>query len=588
MRVAPSAEASPRAAWLARARRAFAFRLAASVSLAALTACAPPTLELQATAVAEGPRDSGEETAPEPPVAPGRAALPIERVASWDEVLRGLPKDAGGGADWVQAIRSGVIQPRRLHDMQLGAEPPFTLDTLARSIAPVGTPALDFDVKIIPTTNPFFQVVFPHSSHTLWLNCSSCHPGILDKRSGMTEIFTGDHCGACHGKVAFMPETACGRCHVNLRPPDAAALEKDLAAVQNRSLSSASQPAPWVENMYRGLCATCHGENGDGTGPFARFLDPKPRNFIDGTFKFRTTPSGSLPTDLDLFRTITTGLMGTGMPAWQSLSVEDRWALVQYIKGFSEVFEEEEPEDPVEIAEPPAATSELIAEGRQAYQEAKCWDCHGQGGAADGPSADKLKDDWDFPILPADLTRGVFKGGSGVVDVFRAISTGLDGTPMPSYGDVLSERERWAIASYVTVLGVDRKGYGVKGAIAFRRRPRGPKKDVEVPAASFPHWFHRVRFTCSACHPGIFRMKAGLAPITMDALRSGQFCGTCHNGRTAWPIAFETCRNCHKGMPATLPDLAAHAPAPVAGRAARLGSATQKAMSRASAVPRSD
>ena len=67
-------------------------------------------------------------------------------------------------------------------------------------------------------------------------------------------------------------------------------------------------------------------------------------------------------------------------------------------------------------------------------------------------SAAELKDDFGFPIRPADFTRGQFKGGSGVRDIFRTMTLGLDGAPMPSFADSMSEEERWAISYYVLSL----------------------------------------------------------------------------------------------------------------------------------------
>jgi len=67
----------------------------------------------------------------------------------------------------------------------------------------------------------------------------------------------------------------------------------------------------------------------------------------------------------------------------------------------------------------------------------------------------------------------------------------------------------------------------------------------EIPAVVFPHWKHRTRFRCYACHPDSFAMKSGANAISMDDLRAGRYCGRCHDGRTAFPVAFETCRTCH-------------------------------------------
>jgi cytochrome c oxidase cbb3-type subunit 2 len=201
--------------------------------------------------------------------------------------------------------------------------------------------------------------------------------------------------------------------------------------------------------VYERRCAGCHGEQGDGNGPVATFLDPRPRNFTLGVFKFRTTPSGSLPTDGDLYRTLTRGVRGTAMPTWHELPDKDRVTVIAYLKSFSPRWKEEKPEPAIVIGDPPPATPALLARGKQLYAQAKCFQCHGDGGKGDGPSADQLQDDLKFPIRPADFTRGQFKGGSDVRDIYRAMTTGLDGTPMPSYADTMVDDERWAISYYV-------------------------------------------------------------------------------------------------------------------------------------------
>lgn len=204
--------------------------------------------------------------------------------------------------------------------------------------------------------------------------------------------------------------------------------------------------------VYEARCVGCHGTKGDGNGPAATFLSPRPRNFTLGVFKFRTTPSGSLPTDGDLYRTVTRGVRWTAMPTWHELPDKERLAVVAFIKTFSTRWKEERPEPPVVIGDPPKATPELIARGKDLYQKAKCFQCHGDTGKGDGESAPDLTDDLKFPIRPADFTRGQFKGGSSVQDIFRTMSLGLDGTPMPSYADSMNEEERWAISYFVLSL----------------------------------------------------------------------------------------------------------------------------------------
>jgi cytochrome c oxidase cbb3-type subunit 2 len=203
------------------------------------------------------------------------------------------------------------------------------------------------------------------------------------------------------------------------------------------------------KQVYLRRCVGCHGEKGDGNGPMATFLDPRPRNFTLGEFKFRTTPSGSLPTDGDLFRTLTHGVRFTAMPTWHELPEKDRIAVISFIKTFSDRWKQERPEPPIYIGDPPPPSRELLEKGKQAYQVAKCFQCHGNEGKGDGPSADDLDDSLGFKIRPADFTKGQFKGGGDVRDIFRTMTTGLDGTPMPSFADALDEEARWAISYYV-------------------------------------------------------------------------------------------------------------------------------------------
>ncbi len=205
------------------------------------------------------------------------------------------------------------------------------------------------------------------------------------------------------------------------------------------------------QRVYEHRCVGCHGARGDGNGPAATFLFPRPRDFTAGVFKFRSTPSGSLPTDRDLFQTVTRGVRGTAMPPWHELAEKDRRAAITYVKNFSERFATEAPEAVV-LPTPPPATVELVARGKVLYTSAKCFECHGEGGRGDGPSANQLKDDFDVPIRPTDFTRGQFKSGSSVADIHRTMTLGLDGTPMPSFGDSMSDDERWAISYYVLSL----------------------------------------------------------------------------------------------------------------------------------------
>jgi cytochrome c oxidase cbb3-type subunit 2 len=203
------------------------------------------------------------------------------------------------------------------------------------------------------------------------------------------------------------------------------------------------------KQVYQDRCVGCHGVKGDGNGLAAAFLFPRPRDFTLAVFKFRTTASGSLPTDGDLFRTVTRGVRWTAMPTWHELPEKDRLGVVTFIKTFSTRWREETPDPPLGLPTPPPATAALLARGKDLYRKAKCWECHGDTGKGDGPSANQLTDDFDLPIRPADFTKGQFKGGSHVTDIFRTMTLGLDGTPMPSFADSMNEDERWAISYFV-------------------------------------------------------------------------------------------------------------------------------------------
>ncbi len=227
------------------------------------------------------------------------------------------------------------------------------------------------------------------------------------------------------------------------------AFEPQMMSVSVMSIPQTDDQVARGKAVYERRCIGCHGPKGDGNGPAATFLDPRPRNFNLGSFKFRTTPSGSLPTDGDLYRTLARGVRWTAMPTWHELPEKDRIAVIAFIKTLSSRWKEEKPEPPIVIGEPPKPTPELLARGKELYAKAKCFQCHGDGGKGDGPSADDLVDDLKFKIRPADFTKGQFKGGGDVRDIYRTMTTGLDGTPMPSFIDSMKDDERWAISYYV-------------------------------------------------------------------------------------------------------------------------------------------
>lgn len=201
--------------------------------------------------------------------------------------------------------------------------------------------------------------------------------------------------------------------------------------------------------LYRQTCAPCHGVRGDGQGPAARGLQPRPHDFTRGLYKFRTTPFDAMPTDADLFRTISEGIPGTPMPAWKRLlSESQRQALVHYIKTFAaEKFAAASaPVQPLRLPPAPPASPERIAQGQQIYDRLQCWQCHGRSGGGDGPLAAAL------PIPPQNFTRGVYKSGLQPEDLLRTVLTGLAGTPMASFASAMSLEEGWNLVHYVRSL----------------------------------------------------------------------------------------------------------------------------------------
>jgi cytochrome c oxidase cbb3-type subunit I/II len=243
---------------------------------------------------------------------------------------------------------------------------------------------------------------------------------------------------------------------------------RDLFEPQRMASSVAGMPTrseEWIaegKHLYERRCSGCHGLKGDGNGPAATFMYKfRPRNFNQAVFKFRLVKT-TLATDGDLMRTITRGVRGTAMPSWHMLPEKDRLAIIQYIKFELAVdstskppyvfYQEEPPGAPLFVGNPPKASREQVARGKDVWQQAKCWECHGQTGKGDGEKAGTLKEDLGYPIRPADLTTGQFKSGPGVEDIFRTMSTGLSGTPMPSYEQSISEEDRWALSYYVLSL----------------------------------------------------------------------------------------------------------------------------------------
>jgi len=219
--------------------------------------------------------------------------------------------------------------------------------------------------------------------------------------------------------------------------------------------AAADRPLTMLESnvgkpVYVQYCSACHGERGNGAGPAADFLDPRPRDFTKGLFKLRTTATGEPPTTDDVLRTIARGIPGTGMPSFAFLSPTEQRNVAAYVLGLAFLLDEPEPAPIAKPGSPPATTDETIAQGKQLYFDAGCDSCHGPGGKGDG--TEEMKDSDGRPIKARDFTTSPFRGGDERIDLYYRFTTGMDGSPMPAYGDSLEEAQRWALVDYVISL----------------------------------------------------------------------------------------------------------------------------------------
>lgn len=230
-----------------------------------------------------------------------------------------------------------------------------------------------------------------------------------------------------------------------------------LSFAQESHIGKLTGHASRGKELYQRYCIGCHGQNGDGRGENAPHVDPRPRDFTSGTFKCRSTPSGSIPLDTDLFNTIGRGLYSTAMPPWGPLTRQQRVDLVAYIKSFSSRFTEEKPEAQLEIPGETPADQDSIDRGRELYQTTiKCALCHGKEGRGDGPSAATLTDSKGLPIAAYDFTISThFKCGESNDDVYRVLMTGLDGSPMASFSNSLKPEQAWDLVHYVRTFRTD-------------------------------------------------------------------------------------------------------------------------------------
>lgn len=238
-------------------------------------------------------------------------------------------------------------------------------------------------------------------------------------------------------------------------------------------------------DVYMQRCTHCHGDSGDGQGQAAQWLNPRPRDYRRGKFKFASTPYDNKPLHADLVRTVRSGIPGTSMPSFNLVSADEIDAVVDYVlvlthRGELEFQLANEAESSDELSDEmlaeltgvvldqwrdseanvmhpltpePKFDVERVMAGKQQFLTRGCSKCHGEDGRGQTPDnlRGDLKDVWGHATRAADLTSGLLHGGRRPEDVYRRIFGGITGTPMPSFKSALANDPEalWNLAGYV-------------------------------------------------------------------------------------------------------------------------------------------
>lgn len=215
--------------------------------------------------------------------------------------------------------------------------------------------------------------------------------------------------------------------------------------------------------VYMKNCVFCHGKRGDGKGEMGLTAQPPPRDFGAGIFKYHSTPSGSLPTNDDLARTVREGIPDTAMPAFTALPKRDVEAVIEYVKTFSPRWRR--PENYAEAMAIPKRPNwfddagefvRRVENSRNLYATS-CAPCHGAKGDGRG-SVTNLVDSGGNAAPARDLRLPYLRSGRRLEDIYRVIVTGLDGTPMPSFAESTTEEQRWELVAFIEQLRRDYRG----------------------------------------------------------------------------------------------------------------------------------
>jgi mono/diheme cytochrome c family protein len=264
--------------------------------------------------------------------------------------------------------------------------------------------------------------------------------------------------------------------------------------------------------LYRHQCLHCHGLTGDGRGPTAPWVNPHPRDYRQGIFKFTSSSQDEgerKPRKEDLVRTIREGIEGSSMPSFRLLPDQDLEALASYVVhlslrgetefialsgALSEGLSGSELESTVNLAlmilpkrwedaqtkeiKPKNPLAAIVGNKEHKAAALRGWDLFTKPGDAGciachadyGRQSNYKFDAWGTVVRPADLTTGVYRGGRRPIDLFWRIHSGINGSGMTAFyqktpgGSGLTDEGIWDLVSFLQILPYPamRKEYGIK------------------------------------------------------------------------------------------------------------------------------
>jgi mono/diheme cytochrome c family protein len=290
--------------------------------------------------------------------------------------------------------------------------------------------------------------------------------------------------------------------------PTEAVTSKDLEEMRLDDVTLAEG-----STLYRRHCLHCHGLTGDGRGPTGPWVNPHPRDYRQGVFKFTSTMGGNdrKPRREDLLRTLRQGVEGTSMPSFGLLPDEQLEALISYVihlslrgevefdtmltllkgesleggsiesslKGGLEAFAErwknyQKTEKVIKPDPFPVVSDDQrkqsVQRGQQIFRDPDkggCISCH----VDYGRSAVFKYDVWGTLVRPADLTAGTYRGGRRPIDLYWRVYGGINGAGMTSYDKLRPNAQQqadkvdnlWDIVNFLQVLPYPamRQEYGI-------------------------------------------------------------------------------------------------------------------------------